>query len=126
MVERLKAAERELERLRAGQVLAAASGVAASAVDEGPALVATYRVPDGTQADDLRRLAQDVISRMPDDRAGVVAVAGVSNDRPSAVLAVNAPGRALGLSARDLVRVVAGRLGGGGGGKDDIAQGGGT
>ncbi len=88
--------------------------------------MATHRVPDGTQADDLRRLAQDVIARMPGERAGVVAVAGVTNDRPSAVVAVNAPGRALGLSARDLVRVVAGRLGGGGGGKDDIAQGGGT
>jgi alanyl-tRNA synthetase len=126
MVERLKTAERELERLRAGHVLQAAAGVAASATDSGPALVATHRVPDGTQADDLRRLAQDVIARMPQERAAVVAVAGVSNNRPSAVLAVNAAGRALGLSARDLVRVVAGRLGGGGGGKDDIAQGGGT
>ncbi|MDP9445207.1 MAG: DHHA1 domain-containing protein, partial [Actinomycetota bacterium] len=31
-----------------------------------------------------------------------------------------------GLSARDLVRVAAGVLGGSGGGKDDIAQGGGV
>jgi alanyl-tRNA synthetase len=42
------------------------------------------------------------------------------------VVAVNAAGREAGLSARDLVRVVAAALGGGGGGKDDIAQGGGT
>ena len=57
---------------------------------------------------------------------GVVGVAAVANGRPSVVVAVNPAGRALGLSARDLVRTVAAVLGGGGGGKDDIAQGGGT
>ena len=126
MVERLRSAERELERLRAGQVLQAAAGVAAAAADVGPALVATHRAPDGTSADDLRRLTQDVMSRLPAERAAVVAVAGVANGRPSTVVAVNEPARQSGLSARALVRAVAGALGGGGGGKDDIAQGGGT
>ncbi len=126
IVERLRGAERELDKLRAGQVLQAAASVAAAAVDAGPALVATHQAPDGTESDDLRKLAQDVLSRMPQQRAGVVAVAGVTNQRPSTVVAVNAAGREAGLSARDLVRVVAAALGGGGGGKDDIAQGGGT
>ena len=126
IVERLRGAERELERLRASQVLQAGAGVAAAAVDTGVALVATHRVPDGTDSDDLRRLAQDVVARMPRERAAVVAVAGVSNDRPSTVVAVNEAARTLGLSARELVRTVAAALGGGGGGKDDIAQGGGT
>ena len=126
LVERLRGAERELEKLRAGQVLSAAGTVAASARDVGPALVATHEAPEGTQSDDVRRLAQDVLSRLPGERPGVVAVAAVANGRPSVVVAVNPAGRALGLSARDLVRTVAGVLGGGGGGKDDIAQGGGT
>ncbi len=125
IVERLRSAERELERLRASQVLQAAAGVAAGAVDTGVALVATHRVPDGTESDDLRRLVQDVLARLPHERAAVAAVAGVSNDRPSTVVAVNDAARLAGLSARDLVRGMAAALGGGGGGKDDIAQGGG-
>jgi alanyl-tRNA synthetase len=126
LVERLRGAERELERLRAGAVLAAAAGVAAGAVDAGPALVATHRVPDGTDSDDLRRLAQDVLAKMPGQRPCVVVVAGVAKGRPSTVVAVNPAAREVGLRARDLVRSVSGALGGGGGGKDDIAQGGGT
>ena len=126
LVERLRGAERELERLRAGQVLAAATSVAASASEVGPALVATHAAPDGTHTDDVRRLAQDVLGRLPHERPGVVAVAAASNGRPSVVVAVNDRARAAGLTARDLVRSAASVLGGGGGGKDDIAQGGGT
>ncbi len=126
LLERMREAERELERLRAGQVLQAAAGVAARATDIRSALVATHRVPDGTSSDDLRRLATDVLSRLPAERVGVVVVGGVTDGRPSTVVAVNATGRDAGLSARDLVRRVAAALGGGGGGKDDIAQGGGS
>ncbi len=126
IVERLRQAEREIERLRAGQVLAAADAVAAGAVPAGAALVATHRAPDGTTADDLRALAVDVRSRLATDRPGVAAVAAVTGGRPTVVLAVNDAARAAGLSARELVRPVAAALGGGGGGKDDVAQGGGT
>ena len=126
IVERLRAAERDLDRLRAGQVLQAGAAVAAAAVAVGDVAVATHRAPDGTGADDLRTLALDVRKRLPADRPGVVAVAAVTQGRPSAVVAVNEPARAAGLSARDLVRTVSAALGGGGGGKDDIAQGGGT
>jgi alanyl-tRNA synthetase len=42
------------------------------------------------------------------------------------VIAVNDRAREHGLSAGELVKVAAGRLGGGGGGRDDIAQGGGA
>ena len=126
LVERIRTTERELERLRADQVLAAAASAAATAIDAGPALVVTHQAPDGTQSDDVRRLAQDVLARLPAERAGVVAVAAVSSGRPSVVVAVNPPAVATGLRARDLVRTMASVLGGGGGGKDDIAQGGGT
>ena len=126
LVERVRSTERELERLRADQVLAAAASAASAAVDAGPALVVAHQAPDGTQSDDVRRLAQDVLGRLPAERAGVVAVAAVSGGRPSVVVAVNPPGTAAGIRARDLVRSLASVLGGGGGGKDDIAQGGGT
>jgi alanyl-tRNA synthetase len=126
IVERLRGAERELERLRAGQVLQAAAAVAAAAVTVREVAVATHRAPDGTSGDELRTLALDVRARLPGERPGVVAVAAVAADRPTAVVAVNDRARDVGLSARDLVRALAGALGGGGGGKDDIAQGGGT
>src|SRR5690606_34232678 len=82
--------------------------------------------PDGTSADDLRKLALDVRGRFPGDRAAVVVVSGVPSDRPVVVTAVNEAGRERGLKAGRLVGVAAKTLGGGGGGKDDVAQGGGT
>ena len=126
LVERLRAAERDLDKIRAAQVLQAAGQVADAAVEVGPARVAVHQAPDGTSADDLRRLAVDVRSRLPSDLPGVVVLASVSGQRPTTVAALNEAARAAGLSARTVVQHVAGVLGGGGGGKDDIAQGGGS
>ena len=83
-------------------------------------------MPDGTAADDIRRLALDVRGRVPRDRPAVVAVIGVPADRPVVVIAVNEAGRGFGLSAGTLVGAAARALGGNGGGKPDVAQGGGV
>ena len=125
IVTRLRDAEKELERVRSRQVLAAAGALADGARDvHGVAFVA-HRAPDGTGADDLRRLAVDVRGRLR-DRPAVVTIAGVSKDRPVVVVAVSDSARQRGLKAGALVRVAAQTLGGGGGGKDDLAQGGGA
>ncbi|GII80853.1 alanine--tRNA ligase [Sphaerisporangium rufum] len=126
IVTRLRAAERELERLRSAQVLAVAGELAAAARDIGGISLVTHRAPDGTSPDDLRKLALDVRGRFPADHAAVVLVAGVPADRPVVVAAVNDAGRTRGLAAGRLVGVAARALGGGGGGKDDVAQGGGS
>ncbi|MFC6084799.1 alanine--tRNA ligase [Sphaerisporangium aureirubrum] len=126
IVSRLRTAERELERLRSAQVLAVAGELAAGARDIGGVSVVTHRAPDGTSADDLRKLALDVRGRFPGDRAAMIVIAGVPADRPVVVAAVNDAGRVRGLKAGRLVGVAAKALGGGGGGKDDVAQGGGT
>jgi len=126
IVTRLRTAERELERLRSAQVLAAAGALAAGARDVQGVSVVTDRVPDGTSADDLRKLALDVRGRFPSDRAAVVLIAGVPADRPVIVAAVNEAARDRGLKAGRLVGIAAKALGGGGGGKDDVAQGGGS
>jgi alanyl-tRNA synthetase len=126
IVTRLRAAEKELERLRSSQVLAAAGELAAKARDVRGVSVVADRAPDGTSADDLRKLALDVRGRFPSDRAAVVLIAGVPSDRPVVVAAVNEAGRERGLKAGQLVGVAAKALGGGGGGKDDVAQGGGS
>ena len=86
----------------------------------------TLSVKRDASADDIRKLALDVRGRLPQQRPAAVVIAGIPADRPAVVVAVNEPGRALGLAAGALVRSAAQALGGGGGGRDDIAQGGGA
>ncbi|MEU5403480.1 alanine--tRNA ligase [Streptomyces sp. NPDC005963] len=125
MLSKLKDAEKEIERFRAEKVLQAAAGLVESARDiRGVALV-TGSVPDGTSADDLRKLVLDVRGRIQGGRPAVVALFTVANGRPLTVIATNEAARERGLKAGDLVRTAAKTLGGGGGGKPDVAQGGG-
>ncbi|SCD33613.1 alanyl-tRNA synthetase [Streptomyces sp. DvalAA-14] len=125
MLAKLKDAEKEIEKFRGEKVLQAAAGLAASAADvKGLALV-TAAVPDGTGADDLRRLVLDVRQRVSGGRPAVVALFAVANGRPLTVIATNEAARERGIKAGELVRTAAKTLGGGGGGKDDVAQGGG-
>ena len=126
LVSRLREAERDLDRLRSAQILGGAAELAGHAEDVGPVALVAYRVPDGTTADDIRKLALDVRGRFPQQRPAVVMIAGVPADRPAVVVAVNEAAQALGLAAGALVRSAAQALGGGGGGRDDIAQGGGA
>ncbi|HEX8008543.1 MAG TPA: alanine--tRNA ligase [Trebonia sp.] len=126
VVTRLRDAERELNRLRSAQLLESAGEIAASAENIGETAFVAHRVPDGTDADGIRRLALDVRGRIPALRPAVVMVVGVPADRPVVVIAVNETGRGSGLSAGSLVSGAARALGGGGGGKPDIAQGGGS
>jgi alanyl-tRNA synthetase len=123
---RLREVEKDLEKVRSAQVLAGAGALAANPTDVFGVGVVAHRAPDGTGADDLRRLTLDVRGRIPPDRPAAVAMVSVANGRPVVVVAVNEKGREWGIKAGDLVKVAAGALGGGGGGKDDVAQGGGT
>lgn len=125
MLARLKDAEKEIEKFRAEKVLQAAAGLAEGAGDVRGVAVVAARVPDGTAAEDLRKLVLDVRGRIPGDRPAVVALFSVANARPVTVIATNEAARERGLKAGDLVRTAARTLGGGGGGKPDIAQGGG-
>ncbi|MEU7569307.1 alanine--tRNA ligase [Streptomyces fradiae] len=125
MLAKLKDAEKEIERFRAEKVLQAAAGLAESARDVRGVALVTGRVPDGTGADDLRKLVLDVRGRIPGDRPAVVALFSTSGGRPLTVIATNEAARERGLKAGDLVRTAAKTLGGGGGGRPDVAQGGG-
>jgi alanyl-tRNA synthetase len=128
IVERLRAAEKEIERHRVGQVLAAAGSIAAGAEDIGGVSVVAQRA-DGAGGADVRTLALDLRGRLPGDRPGVVVVIGTTGEgedtKVSVVAAVNDAARGRGLSANALVGAVGPLVGGRGGGKDDVAQGGG-
>jgi alanyl-tRNA synthetase len=125
IVERLRAAEKEIERIRVQQLLTAGGRLAEQARDVYGVSFDGYRA-DGASAGDVRKLALDVRGRFPADRPAVVAVAGSGGGKPSLVVAVNDAARGWGLSASALVRVGATEIGGSGGGKDDVAQGGGA
>ena len=125
LVERLKAAEKEIERARVAQLLAAAGQVAASATKVGAVNVVAHRA-DGAGGGDVRALATDVRGRLPQGEPGVVVVIGVADGKVAVVAAANDLAQERGVSAGDLVRAVTPLLGGKGGGKADVAQGGGT
>ncbi|GAB3442440.1 alanine--tRNA ligase [Actinophytocola sediminis] len=124
-VERLRAAEKELEKLRGAQLLSSAGTVADQAEDiSGVALVAAA-VPDGIGGNDLRSLAAEVRNRLG-ARPGVVALFSADGGKVNFVVATTAAGRDQGLAAGKLVPSFATAVGGRGGGKPDLAQGGGT
>jgi alanyl-tRNA synthetase len=125
IVERLRAAEKEIERVRVQQLLAAAGSLAGTAKDVYGVSFVGHRA-DGAGAGDVRKLALDVRGRLPHGKPGVVAIIGSSNGKPAVVVAVNDTARSWGISANALVKVAALALGGSGGGKDDVAQGGGA
>ncbi|GAA3397702.1 alanine--tRNA ligase [Streptomyces roseoviridis] len=125
MLGKLKDAEKEIEKFRAEKVLQAAAGLVESAKDVRGVALVTGQVPDGTGADDLRRLVLDVRGRIPSDRPAVVALFSTVGGKPLTVIATNEAARERGFKAGELVRTAAKTLGGGGGGKPDVAQGGG-
>ncbi|MGI5237582.1 alanine--tRNA ligase [Dactylosporangium sp. CA-139066] len=122
-VAQLRDAERELEKLRVSLVLAGAGGLADAARDvHGVAFVGT-EAPEGTSANEVRTLVQEIRGRIPAERPAVVAVTSRAGGKASLVVAVNGAGKSRGLSAGDLVK---GALSGRGGGNADLAQGGGV
>jgi alanyl-tRNA synthetase len=126
LVTRLRDAQRELGQLRSAQLLASGPDLVRSAEDIGGVTLIAQRLPDGTPADGIRKLALDVRGRLPAGQPAAVALAAVPDDRPVVVVAVNEAGRDKGLAAGRLAGIAAKALGGGGGGKDDVAQGGGA
>ena len=122
---KLKAAEKELERLRKESLGAVAAGLAGTAVDANGVRLIAHNAGEVSGADDLRALALDLRNRLG-SASSVVAVAGASNGRPVILVVTNEASREAGIKAGNLVKLASGILGGGGGGKPDMAQGGGS
>src|SRR4051812_12107482 len=75
LVERLRTAEKEIEKVRLGQLLAAGGQLAADATDVAGVKVVAHRA-DGAGAGDVRSLALDVRGRLPQGQPGVVVILG--------------------------------------------------
>jgi alanyl-tRNA synthetase len=127
VTERLRAAERELERLRAAAVLSSANSLAEGAEQIGSTVLVAAQTSEGVSGSDLRALASEVRGRLG-ERPGVVALFSVdrSTSKVSFVVATTAAARQRGLAAGALVPVFGPAVSGRGGGKPDLAQGGGT
>jgi len=124
LVDRLKATEKELEKIRAAELVGAAGDIAAGAEDVNGIAVVTHRA-EGLGGGDVRALALDIRGRLQ-GRPAVVVVIGTGDGKPSAVAAVNDQAQERGVSASALIAAIGEHLGGRGGGKADVAQGGGT
>jgi alanyl-tRNA synthetase len=126
LVERLKAAEKELERARLAGARAAATNAAAGAEPIGDVRVVAQRMAGGMTAADLRSLAGDIRGKLGSGPAVVALISENSAAEGGAVpyaVAANAAAQDLGIRADDLVKRLAAAVDGRGGGKADLAQG---
>ncbi|HUQ58278.1 DHHA1 domain-containing protein, partial [Lentzea sp.] len=125
LVERLRVAEKELERVKAAQLVAGAGSLADQALDVRGVSFVGVVLPEGTSGADVRTIATEVRNRLG-ERPGVVGLVAPDGDKVSFVVATTSAARDLGLAAGKLVPAFAPAVGGRGGGKPDLAQGGGT
>lgn len=111
-----------VEKFRARELLAEAEGFLRKAKSLGGLKVITAALPDGTDAESLRKVGDF----LRDKEADVVAVLAAVREEKITFLAVCGKAAiAKGVKAGDLVRAVSLVCGGSGGGKPDSAMGGG-
>lgn len=123
LVEKLRAAEKELDRLRLANARAAAANAAAGAEQIGKVRLVAQRMAGGMSANDLRSLVGDIRGKLGSDPGVVALLSEGDNDTVPFVVAVNPAAQDLGLRANELVKVLGAAVNGRGGGKADLAQG---
>ncbi|SBS78293.1 Alanine--tRNA ligase [uncultured Mycobacterium sp.] len=127
LVERLKVAEKELDKMRLATARAAAANAAAGAEQVGKVRLVAQRMSAGMNAGDLRSLVGDIRGKMGSEPGVVVLIAeGPETDGVGTVpfvIATNPAAQDAGLSANELIKQISSVVDGRGGGKADLAQG---
>ena len=123
LVERLKAAEKEIERNRLADARAASANAAAGAQRIGNVRLVAQRMSAGMTAADLRSLVGDIRGKLGNDPAVVALIAEGDGGNVPYTVAANPAAQDLGIRANDLVQQLAAAVDGRGGGKADLAQG---
>ncbi len=120
---RLKAAEKELEKVRTASLSQDAVRIADEAERVDGLAVLARRI-DGVNMDQLRQLAAEVRGRLA-ERAVVVLGTATEDGKAQMIAAVTSDLVADGVEARPILHPAAQVVGGGAGGKGDLAQAGG-
>ena len=123
LVERLKAAEKELDRVRLATARAAAANAAAGAAQVGKVRLVALRMSAGMNAGDLRSLVGDIRGKMGSEPGVVVLISEGDEGTVPFVVATNPAAQDAGLRANDLIKQISSAVDGRGGGKADLAQG---
>jgi alanyl-tRNA synthetase len=126
LVQRLREAEKEIERALRKQVAESVGDLAGSGEMVGDVRFFGFRAPAEIPGDHLRELVMQVRGAAGNDGAVVVVGASAAGSKVSLVAAVNEAGQKVGLAAKDVLAPALLLVGGRGGGKADLAQGGGN
>jgi alanyl-tRNA synthetase len=123
LVERLRAAEKELEKARLATARSAAVNAAAGAERVGKVRLVAQRMSGEMSAGDLRSLIGDIRGKLGNEAAVVALIAEGDGGAVPYVVASNQAAQDLGLKSNDLVKAISTAVAGRGGGKPDLAQG---
>ncbi|AKF27598.1 alanyl-tRNA synthetase [[Brevibacterium] flavum] len=125
LVDKLKAAEKEIEALHRQQLMAQTADLLNNAQEIGGVTTLLLRVKDNTNAGDLRTIATTLKDKLG-DREGVLVIASDNAGKVPFVVAANKAAVARGAHSGNLVKLVGSYIDGRGGGKADLAQGSGA
>ncbi len=125
LVDRLKVAEKELEKTKLAAVLSSAGTYVDKAHRYGDVLLVAEAAPEGVAGNDLRTLVTDIRGRFGTQPAIVVLLGNAEGKVPFVVTA-NKGAQAAGIKAGDLVASFGPSISGRGGGKPEMAQGSGS
>jgi alanyl-tRNA synthetase len=123
LLDRVKAAEKELAKVRSANLSQEAAGIAQRAERTDGIAIVVHRA-DGLAMDDLRRLATEIRGNLA-ERAIVVVGTATDEGKAQLIAAVSADLADAGVEARPILHPAAQVVGGGAGGKGDLAQAGG-
>lgn len=122
---KLKAAEKQIQQLRAQQLQGQVGQLVEKAETIGEVKVLAEQLPEGVAAGDLRTLAMDAKNRLGSEPA-VVVFASVDGEKVPFVAAANDAAVDKGIKAGELVKAFGEKVTGRGGGKPAMAQGSGS
>ena len=125
LMERLKDAEKEIEKSRKNQLSGSINDYLKSAHEVNGVKIANFLAEGEISANDVRELVTNVRGQLGESAALVIG-AGISGGKVNVVVATNDAARKNNLNAGEILNAVLSKLDGKGGGKADMAQGAGS
>ncbi|MEJ5996837.1 alanine--tRNA ligase [Corynebacterium sp. H130] len=126
LTEKLKAAEKEVERMRQAQLAAESLKYVESAQDVNGFHVIAVQLPAGIDGGELRSIATELRGKVADKDAVIVLGSENEGGKAPYIVAATKSAIARGVKSGDLVKVIGEYVDGRGGGKPDMAQGAGS